>query len=827
MGKGVTLDLIRSETRQAVRRLIRTPVFTLATVLTLALAIGANVAIFAVVHRIVLNPLPYGESDRLLALDNGVPDRNIFSGINLTAQLYYQYLDRARTLDGVALYRTDERTLTGEGASPERVPIARATPSLATVLRVSAEHGRWFTEEESALGVSGVAVLSHGLWVRRYGEDPGVLGRVVTLDGVPATVIGVMPSSFAFPDPRVEIWIPDPLTRTAASSPAMVGVYDFSGVARLGAGATLVAARAELTGLARDLAPAAPGAGFDKLVSVATTLIDATVGRIVRTLWILLAAVALLLLVACANVANLFLVRSEARQQEVAVRRALGAGPGGIASYFFAESTSLAVVSGALGLFLAWAAVHLLVALGPASLPRLHEVRLDGAALAFAAALSLAAGALCGVMPFLRLRPLAASLHESGRGSSASRSSHRTRHLLMAGQVALALVLLIASGLTLRSFEHLRAVDPGFDPVSALTFRIGLPPISYADRERMVAAHTAILDRLSTLPGVKRVAAATCLPLSEQGCFAGPLFVDGRVLPPGALAPVVRFAAVSGGFFETMGTRLVRGRGIERSDVERSEPVAVINAALAGLVFPKQDPIGQRVRIGNPAFAQAPRWLTIVGIASNTSYRALAEPAPVPAMYMPMFPARVMTIAPQLAAMSYIVRTVTSPKGLTEAARQAAGAADANLALAQVLTLQDILDRAAAQMAFTMVLLVIAAGAALVLGVVGIYGVMSYIVSQRTPEIGVRLALGAEPVAVAAMVIRQGGIVSIVGIAIGLAAAWAGSRLIQSLLYGVAPRDPATFAATSAALLAVALLACWLPARRAARLSPLDALRRE
>jgi predicted permease len=441
--------------------------------------------------------------------------------------------------------------------------------------------------------------------------------------------------------------------------------------------------------------------------------------------------------------------------------------------------------------------------------------------------LSLATGALSGVVPFLRLGPLAASLHESGRGSSASRSSHRARHTLMAGQVALALVLLIASGLMLRSFERLRAVDPGFDPVSALTFRIGLPPISYVDRERMVAAHTAILEHLSTLPGVRMVAAATCLPLSEQGCFAGPLFVDGRVLPPGALPPLVRFAAVSGGFFETMGTRLVRGRGVERSDVERNEPVAVINAALASLVFPNEDPIGQRVRIGNPAFAQAPAWLTIVGIASNSSYRALAEPAPVPALYMPMFPARVMTIAPTLAAMSYVVRTAAAPSGLTEAARRAAGAVDASLALAQVLTLQGILDRAAAQMAFTMVLLVIAAGAALVLGVVGIYGVMSYIVSQRTGEIGVRLALGAAPAAVAAMIVRQGGIVSIAGIAFGLAAALTGSRLIQSLLYGVAPRDPATFAAASAALLAVALLACWLPARRAARRSPLDALRCE
>jgi putative ABC transport system permease protein len=825
MRRGAAIERLARELRHAARRLVRSPAFTLATVLTLALAIGANVAIFAVVHRVVLNPLPYGDSGRLVALDHGFPSRNIRSGIGAPLQVYYQYLDRAHSLEGLATYRADERTLTDHGV-PERVRVSRTTPSLARVLRVSPEQGRWFTEEEGALGASPAAVLSHGLWVRRYGQDPGILGRLVTLDGVPTSVVGVMPSSYTFPDPRVDIWIPDPMSRAIAASTA--GVYGLSGVARLREGATIEGTRTELTRLAAELAPANPGQGYDKLVSTATTLIDATVGPVSRTLWILFASIGLVLLVACANVANLFVVRSEAKQREVAVRRALGAGSGGIAGYFLAESAWLSVIGGACGLVLAAGAVRLLVAFGPDNLPRLQEIRLDGVALAYTLVLSPLIGAAFGFIPLIRLGPLAVSLHESGRGNTASPGRHRVGHLLMGGQIALALVLVVSSGLMLRSFQNLRAVNPGFDATSALTFRVGLPRSDYPDRERMVAAYRAILDRLSTLPGVTAVSASTCLPLAEQGCLAGPLFVEGRPLPPGANPPLFRFMAVAGGYFEAMGTPLIRGRGIDRSDVERQEPVVVINQALASIAFPNQDPIGQRVRMGNPAVFKNPGgWLTVAGVVSNTSFRTLAETTPVPVMYMPMFASRVVNIVPPLDAMTYVVRTAVAPQGLTVLARRAIDEIDPHLALAQVRTLQELLDRASAQMAFTMVLLVIAASMALLLGVIGIYGVMSYVVSQRTGEIGVRLALGAKPGSVAAMIVRQGGIVALVGITAGLATAFAGSRLIESLLYGIGPRDLGVFAATTLTLLVVALLACWMPARRAARLSPLEALRTE
>jgi predicted permease len=453
-------------------------------------------------------------------------------------------------------------------------------------------------------------------------------------------------------------------------------------------------------------------------------------------------------------------------------------------------------------------------------------VRIDGVSLMFTLVLSLLAGVAFGSIPLLRITPLAASLYESGRNNTASRGRYHARHLLMSGQMALALVLLVTSGLMLRSFQNLRAVDPGFDATSALTFRIGLPRTDYPDRGRMAAAHRAILDRLSALPGVTSVSASTCLPLSERCNQGAPLFVLGRPLPHGTNPPIVMFYTVTGAYFETMGTRIVRGRGIEPSDVERNEPIAVINEALANVLFPNQDPIGQRVRLGEPSTStEDPGWLTIAGVAVNTSTRTLADATAVPKLYMPMFVSREVNLAHRPEAMSYVVRTTLPPMSLTTPARTAVSDIDPKLPLAQVRTLQEMVDGASAQMAFTMFLLVVAAGVALMLGVIGVYGVISYIVTQRTREIGVRLALGAEPGAVASMIAQQGALVAFAGIAVGLVLALAGSRLIGALLYGVSPRDPAIFTATALLLLGVAFLACWLPARRAARLSPLQALR--
>jgi putative ABC transport system permease protein len=819
----------------AARRLVRSPTFTLASVLTLALALGANASIFAVVQRVVRNPLPYPDSDRLIELDHGAQRLNLPSGLGMTRGLYYQYLSRSRTLDGVALYAVDDLTLTGAG-EPERIRVARASTTLAPVMQVWPTLGRWFRDEESVPGAPRVAVLSHGLWTRRYGRDPGIVGRPVILAGVPMEVIGVMPASYAFPDPRVDVWIAEPITRSMG-----FGIWTFKGVARLRDGVTVTDTRAELNSLIGDLPRAFPGDvnalgnGEEiKLFSTARTLKEMTVGDVARGLWILLVSVGFVLLVACANVANLFLVRSEARQREVAVRVALGAGRLGIARYVFAESVLLSMAGGLIGLALAWGAVRVLVTLGPATLPRLGEIHLDSVAVAYTFVLSLLAALIFGAIPLWRGTPAAASLHESGRGNTASRSRHQLRQLLMGGQVALALVLLVASGLMVRSFQKLRAVDPGFDASSALTFSVGLPERSYPSRAAAVAAHRAILDRLSALPGVTAVSTSTCLPLAG-GCFGNTVRVEGRALPAGAIPPIALFRAVADGYFEAMGIRLLRGRGITRSDVERSEPAVVINEAFAERFFPGQNPIGEHVSSNRaparPGEAPTFTWLTIVGIASNTPTSALADPTPASQLYMPMsiaggpdYPVSSL-VGPNITMMSYVVRSATSLSGLMPSVRRAVATVDPQLAIAQVGTLQDMLDRASAQVAFTMVLLAIAASVALMLGVIGIYGVMSYVVTQRTGEIGVRLALGAEPASVSRMIVRQGGLVAIAGITIGLATALAGSRLIESLLYGVSSRDPRVFAITTLTLLAVALLACWLPARRAARLNPLEALR--
>ncbi len=822
------LEQLLKEMLFAGRRLMRSPAFTIATVLTLALAIAANVAVFTVVQRVVLNPLPYGDASRLIALEYGVPRRNIPSGINfMTWQLYWHLLDRARTLDGIAAYDTGEATLAGSGV-PERIRVSRATPSLARVLETSPQIGRWFTEAEGTPGGEPVAVLSHGLWSRRYGGDPAIVGRTLTIDGVPTTVIGVMPQSFAFPDARIEAW------SAARSSPGAASfLFTIGGVARLRRGVGIGEARTEMTSLIADLAHTSPNQA--DLVSAAIPLQDAIVGRIANTLWILLGSVGLVLLVAFANVANLFLVRADAKQRETAVRRALGAGQAGIARYFLAESGLLAGAGGVLGLALAWAGVRVLVTNSPIQLPRLEEIRLDGVVIAFAIAMIAVAAVVFGLLPLMRAGARTSALHDGSRGTTASAAHHHARQVLMAAQMALALVLLVSSGLMMRSFQKLRTVDPGFDASSSLTFSIGLADREYPTRRAAVAAHQAILDRLMRVPGASAVSASSCLPL-DGTCYGNGLVVERpRADDAVLLRPFVWWRAIAGGYFEAAGTRLLRGRTIDRGDIERQEPIVVVNQALADAYFPNDDPIGQRIRSSTPPTSRnpIPPWLTIVGVVANTPTTTLAEVTPQPQLYMPMSIAGGPDIAaerligPSVATMSYLVRSTVPGSDVAAAAREAVASVNPNVALARVRTLQQALDRSAAQMAFTMTLIAIAGAVALVLGVVGVYGVVSYVVSQRTTEIGVRLALGAEPRRVSAMIVRQSGLVVMVGLLAGFATALASSRVLGTLLYGVSPRDPGVFSVTILVLFAVAITASWIPARRAARISPLAALRAE
>jgi putative ABC transport system permease protein len=826
--KADIMDTLWQDTRLAARRLVRTPGFSLATLLTLALAISANASIFTVVKRVALDPLPYPDSDRIVVLDHGTQGGSAIPAVPVG--LYYQYADRTRTLESIALYRSEERTITGAG-EPERVTAFVVTPSLGSVLQVPPARGRWFADDEGLPGTAAVAVLSHGLWMRRYGGRPDVVGQTIALSGTLTQIVGVMPPGFAFPRPEAAVWI-----ALQPPRPQAVGPFAFTAIARRHAGASDQDVRRELNAAIKDLPNAYPGDRFAQMIvdniglsSTALNIKEFTVGSVSRTLWILLGSVGLVLLVACANVANLFLVRSETRQREVAVRRALGAGRASIVRFFLTESALLSVAGGVAGLAIALVAVRLLVQFGPANLPRLHEVRVDVMTLAFTAGVSALVAAVFGVIPLFHRAPLAATLHELGRGNTATRGRHRSRHLLMAGQVALALVLLVSSGLMIRSFQKLMAIDPGFDSSSTLTFRIGLSAAEYPTRAAATAAHRLLVDRLAAVPGVAATSASTCLPLMGQ-CGATFFAVEGRVEEPGTVAPAVEMNAVAWDHVRALGAGLRRGREISRDDVERSAPVAVVNQRFVDVYFPDgENPLDRRVSATLPGNS-ARQWLTIVGVVADTPTFSLNEPARTPKLFMPMTAvggADGTAFGPGVNDLSYVVRAPVSTANLLMPIRAAIDEVDPKLALSNVRTLEDLMDRSAAPMAFTMALLVIAAAVTLLLGVVGIYGVTSYIVSQRTGEIGVRLALGEAPGAIAAAIVRQGGLVTLGGLVVGLGAALVGGRLIQALLYDVSARDPMVFAVTTAILMAVSLVACWVPARRASKLSPLEALRPE
>ncbi|HTM02005.1 MAG TPA: ABC transporter permease [Vicinamibacterales bacterium] len=833
---------LASEFRQALRRLGRAPIFATAAVLTLTLALGANATIFAIVHRVVLNPLPYPDSDRLLSLDHGSAVLHLSSGIGMTSGLYYQY-QRARTLDSVAIVRDGESTIIS-GGEPERIDVESATATLPQVLRVRPAIGRWFSEQEAAVGGPAVAVLSHGLWVRRFGQSPAILGRSIVLDGVATQVIGIMAPAFAFSNPRIDAWVPARVSRAMGFNVP----FGYDGVARLRDAMTVDDARTELNGLITDLPNVYRGdqsvlANMERggLRSVAVPLKDVTVGSIARSLWILLAAMGLLLVVACANIANLCLVRANARDREVAVRRAVGAGAARIAGLFLAESAMLASGGALGGIAVAWGTLRALVAYGPA-LPRLQEIQLDESTVVFTAALSVIVAIACGATALRRTGSIVEGLHEAARGQTATRQRQRMRQLLMGGQVATALVLIVAAMLMLQSFRRLRVIDLGFNPASALTFRLGLPLRDYPSRAAAVTAHRTILQRLAELPGVEAVSASTGLPLVDA-CFGNTVLVRGRSVQSGTVPPFARICAVSEGFVTAMQMRLVDGRDLARADVDAGRPNVLVNQAFVKSGLGGDEAIGQQLRSNAPppAGAQrnngafvwdgAPPWLTIVGVVSNTPNQSLTETTPVPTIYMPMslaggpdIPAKAM-LGPPISAMTYVVRSRVPIAALTPAVYGAVQAADRTLALAQVQPLQRIVDGGFTQMAFTMTLLLIAAGVALGIGLVGIYGVVAFVVSQRRNEIGVRLALGAAPQAVVAMIVRQGAAVTFAGIAAGIAIALAGSRVLASLLYGVGPRDPAVFAGASTTLFTVAIAACWLPARRAATVSPTEALR--
>jgi predicted permease len=812
--------------RYVARKLLRSPGFTTVSVLTLAVGIGANTAIFSVVNGVLLRPLPYPNAEELVGLWHSAPGIG-FPEFNQSETTYTLYKELNRTFVDIAL--VDGRTFNlTDGGDPIRVSSASITSSLFRVLAVGPVRGRAFNEEDDQLGAPLVVMLSDELWRGRFGSDPNILGRTLDLNGRTYEVTGIMPPGFAYPDEETQLWIPHRI------DPADLGEVSFSydAIGRLNPGVTLDQAAADLNRMLVQLPERYPGdltAGLMEQAQLAAhvnPMHEDVVGDIQQVLWILLGTVSFVLLIACANVANLFLVRAEARQKEVAVRTALGAGRGDLVRYFLTESILLALVGGIVGVGLAYAGIQGLIALGPENIPRLDQVGLHGTVLAFTGVISVAAGLLFGAVPILRYTSpnLVTSLKEGGRGGSSGRETHRARNLLVISQVALALVLLVGSGLMARSFWALRDVDPGFDTEGILTLRLSLPAAEYPDAQSAAAFYQQLLQNIRALPGVQAAGANTNLPMTDGQNNSG-LLLEDFPLQQDEMPPIIRVNFTATGYFEALGIPLREGRTFERRDHEERSGAVVVSAGFAERFWPGQSALGKRVAPGLGDGGDT-RWYTIVGVVGDVRDDGMAGNAPEMAYY------------PTVAlpggdggwirrTMSLAIRASVEPTSLTASVRQAVWALNPRLPLANIETTGDIVSGSMARTAFTMLLLGIAAGVALLLGTVGIYGVISYIVSQRTREIGVRMALGAKQGDVSRMVVRQGVVISSAGVAVGLMAAFGLTRLMAALLFGVSATDPVTFAGVAALLFGVSALASYVPARRAAGVNPVEALHYE
>ena len=819
----VPAHLLR-EFRHARRRLSASKLFAAAAVCTLGLALGATATIFTLLHRIVLAPLPYPESTRLIDLDHAAPGVGISADLGMSIGLYQEYA-RLPSIESIAMYYVGERTIAVSGSQDAvNAEFLHTTPSLGTVLGIRPSIGRWFVDAEGQPGGHRSVVLTHGFWQRRFASASTVIGMTLQVDGIAHEIVGVLPAGFAFPDDRVEFIAPLSLPVRATRAAG----FNYQGIARLLPGVTVDAARTEQNAVIADLPARFPGdpeiaSGLlrnSRLSAIPQPVLRRVIGDISTTLWVLLAATAVVLLMAAANLANLFLVRAEGRTREGVLRRALGAGRGSMAAYHAAEAVLVAALGGGLALVLAHAAVTFLTTAAAVDLPRLHEVRLDRTVVLFtAAATSLAALLLaCAPIAHAWLSGRGA-VHLRQRATTAGRGPMRLRQGLIAAQVALALVLLAGAGLLVRSFAHLVRADPGFRTENRLVFRIGLPGSAFRDRAAAARWHEATMERLRSIPGVRQVATTSTLPLTVDG-QRDPIEVFGRPAVSDTL-PVVRFLRVSTTLFETLQIPLRRGRLFDAAAARGAADSVLVNEALVRLYFPSQDPVGARIR---PMGTERDRWLTIAGVVADTATLSVQEPEPLAKLYVPLG-ASLWADVPSPHEMSYVLHTDRSPLAVVPEVRELVRASNPELALAGVARFTDVAARSRAGLSFAMVLISLSAIVALVLGVVGVYAVVTYSVSQRRVEMAVRLAVGAAPPELTRMLVRQGAVPIAAGILLGVMAAAVAAPSVRALVFGVSVYDPTTFVLAGLALVVVALLACWLPARRAARISPVDSLR--
>jgi predicted permease len=807
----------RSSLRHTVRALARSRGFAAVAVLTLGLGIGANIAVFTLVNGILLNPLPYPDADRLVGMWHTAPGVG-FPQIEQTDATFMNYRDHARSFDGMTLYRTGSRTLS-EGAEPEQIESASVTASLFEVLGLEAVAGRASSEDEDQPGGEPVAVMSHSLWKRRFGSDRSILGKTIRLDGVDTRVVGVMPEELSFPEASTELWLPLRLDRTRYRDTS----FSYFAVGRLRSGVSLEEAESEMGPILARVTENYPGdltpsmLEQAKMAPVLHPLIEDVVGDVAAPLWILLGTVGFVLLVAAANVANLFLVRADGRHREVAVRAALGAGRGDIARLYLSESLVLGFTGGLLGLALAFASVRLFASYGAMYLPRLEEVGIDARVLGFAVAVSLLAGVLFGLVPILRLpsSKLAAGLNEFGRGLTAGRERLSVRAVLVTCQVAFALVLLIGAGLMARSYWHLRSVEPGFDPRSTLIFELSLPEGRYPGEAETARFARELTDRVGALPGIIATAVTSRLPLSGSHDNSA-VWVEEFPVPEGQIPPVHPVRFVSPDYFRTLSIPLLEGRSFQWSGSVDAPRTAVVSRAFADKYWPGKSPLGKRLRLmtGSEVYE-------IVGVAGTVRDESLDE-EPAQTVYFPYGHAGRVVRNLEVAA-----RTRTEPRAFFDAIREEVRGLDKNLPLSGVGTMEQMTARSTARTTFTLILLGTSAVVAVLLGCIGIYGVVSYLVSQRRNEIGIRIALGAGTSEVQRMFVVNGLSTALAGVLLGLAGSLALTRVLASLLFEVRPFDPLTYAAAALTILAVAVGASALPARRAARVDPVIALRGE
>jgi putative ABC transport system permease protein len=822
------VESFANQLKQVIRRLVHSPMFTVVTLLTIALAVGANSAIFSVINGILLKPLPYPDPGTLVSVWQSAPGLGL-NDVNLSPSDYFTFREENRTFQQFGIWNGGSVSVTGI-AVPEQVQRLLVTEGTLNALGVQPILGRWFTAKDDSPGTPDTAILTHGYWQRRFGGSPSAIGQRILVDGEPKEIIGVMPQNFRFLDEKPDLIGPFRYDRNKV----FLGNFSFQGIARLKPGVTLAQANADVARMipmANTKFPPPPGFSA-KLFEEAhiqpslRPLMQDVVGDLEKVLWVLMGSIGVVLLIACANVANLLLVRAEGRQHELAIRAALGAGGAQIAQEFLMESLFLGVLGGAAGLGLAYWALRLLVTIAPASLPRLENITIDPQVLLFTLAISVAAGLLFGLIPVIKYAApgVAATLRAGGRTLSQSKEAHRARNTLVVLQMALAVVLLISAGLMIRTFEALRQVQPGFTaPGELQTMRIFIPEAQVKEPVRVIQMFQEIQRRISAVPGVSSASFANSVP-TDGNNSTDLLYAEDRTYREGQLPPLRRFKFVAPGFRQTMGTTLITGRDFTWTDIYDQRPVAMISENMAREMW--HDPataIGKRIREG-----MKDSWREIIGVVADVRYDGADQKAPT-TVYWPVLMSNFWgdTVRVERGA-SYAIRSSRAgSESFVKEVQQAVWSVNPDVPVARIGTMAEVYRGSMARSSFTLVMLAIAGGMALLLGIIGIYGVISYSVSQRTREIGIRIALGAQQTTLQAMVVRHGVLLAAIGVVLGLAAAAGLTRIMSSFLFEVSPVDPITYCAVSASLLAAAAAASYVPAYRASAVNPVEALRAE